>query len=198
MQKNDQTIIEKLEKGRAEFAYRCVEEVIKLESENEKVKEVIEKFKEELKEKAKEEINGSFITEFFKDPEKFLKKEEYEKLKDKEKKVVDKYKDLLKNYRSYSRRLPSMILSNGLGQTLAFVHEKKKGEKNAYAILYNQLTAYMKSNSSIRIPMPSNGCDLLKWVISCKSEDYRYITQELLAFLNWLRRFAEGLIEESE
>ena len=197
MQKNSQTVIDKLEKGRADFAYRCVEEVIKLESENEKVKEVIEKFKEELKEKAKEEINGSFITEFFKDPEKFLK-EEYEKLKDKEKKVVDKYKDLLKNYRSYSRRLPSMILSNGLGQTLAFVHEKKKGEKNAYAILYNQLTAYMKSNSSIRIPMPSNGCDLLKWVISCNSEKYRYITQELLAFLNWLRRFAEGLIEESE
>lgn len=195
MQKNSQTVIDKLEKGRAEFAYRCVEEVIKLESEIEEVKKVIENFKKELR---KEKVNDGFVGEFFKDPEKFLKKEDYEKLKNEEKKLVDKYKDLLKNYRSYSRRLPSMILSNGLGQTLAFVHEKKKDEKNAYAILYNQLTAYMKSNSSIRIPMPPNENDLLKWVICCKSEKYRYITQELLAFLNWLRRFAEGLIEEEE
>jgi len=33
-------------------------------------------------------------------------------------------------------------------------------------------------------------------VISCDSATYRHITREILAFLNWLKRFAEGLIEE--
>ncbi len=47
-----------------------------------------------------------------------------------------------------------------------------------------------------RIQMPEGINDLLNWIISCNSTDYRYISQEVLAFLNWLRRFAEGKIEE--
>ncbi|MGC9111279.1 MAG: type III-B CRISPR module-associated protein Cmr5 [candidate division WOR-3 bacterium] len=46
--------------------------------------------------------------------------------------------------------------------------------------------------------MPQNENDLAKWAISENSEKYRYITQEILAFLQWLKRFAEGLIEEEE
>lgn len=99
-----------------------------------------------------------------------------------------------KEYRSYSRKIPTMILTNGLGQTLAFV--KAKAEKgNAYELLYNQMSTYLKGNSTMRIKMPSDKNELLEWAISCNSEDYRCITQELLAFLNWLKRFAEGMIE---
>ncbi|WP_353686778.1 type III-B CRISPR module-associated protein Cmr5 [Thermodesulfovibrio sp. 3462-1] len=135
-----ESFITKLEKGRAEFAYRCVEE-------------------------AKQTFQGE------------SKKQ--------------------KEYKSYVKKIPSMVLSNGLGQTLAFVKAKSKKE-NAYDLIYKQLTEYMKSNHTTRISMQQSEADLVKWVISCNSQDYRYITQEILAFLQWLKRFAEGLIEEEE
>jgi CRISPR-associated protein Cmr5 len=46
--------------------------------------------------------------------------------------------------------------------------------------------------------MPSDKNDLVEWVISCDSNRYRYITQELISFLNWLKRFAEGMIEDKD
>ncbi|MGQ9702774.1 MAG: type III-B CRISPR module-associated protein Cmr5, partial [bacterium] len=110
-------------------------------------------------------------------------------------------------YASYVKKLPQMILSNGLGQTLAFVLSKKKKQKNdnnpgseanpknAYDLIYEQITKYLKKDIPVRIKLPEN-IDLLEWVISCNSTDYRYITQEILAFLNWLKRFVEGMIEE--
>jgi len=132
-----ETIITKLEKGRAEFAYKCVEKAIEIFKDNSKKQ---------------------------------------------------------KEYKSYTRKIPSMILSNGLGQTLAFI--KAKSEKgNAYDLIYQQLTEYMKSEHTARIKMPQEKNDLIELVISCNSSTYRYITKEILAFLNWLKRFAEGLIE---
>lgn len=131
----EESIIDKLERGRAEFAYECVEEAINT-----------------LKPKTQKE------------------------------------------YRSYIRKIPQMILSNGLGQTLAFVVSKKENG-NAYDLIYTQLTKYLKGDSTVRIRMPAEKTNLLEWTISCDSKTYHYITQEILAFLNWLKRFAEGMIE---
>ena len=95
-----ESVVNKLERGRAELAYKCV-------------------------------------------------KVETEDLKDEEK----------KKYRSYSRKIPTMILTNGLGQTLAFI--KSKSEKgNAYSLIYDQLTEYMESDSVSGIKMPSVKNDL--------------------------------------
>ncbi|MCS7181303.1 MAG: type III-B CRISPR module-associated protein Cmr5 [bacterium] len=136
-----ETIITKLERGRAEFAY-------------DKVKEVVETLKD--------------------------KKEE------------------LSKYRSYTRKIPQMIISNGLGQTLAFIFSKKE-TGNAYDLIYTHLIEYLKkSKSTARIKMPENKNDLTKWVISLDSYQYRYVTEEILAFLNWLKKFAEGMIEIEE
>ena len=87
-----------------------------------------------------------------------------------------------------------MILSNGLGQTLAFIKSKSK-EANAYELIYTHLTAYMKSEVTTMISMPQEISDLTEWVISMESPKYKHANQEILAFLNWLRRFAEGMIE---
>jgi CRISPR-associated protein Cmr5 len=131
---SNKTIITKLERGRAEFAYRKVKEVL---GKNEKIQ---------------------------------------------------------KEYRSHAKKLPQMILSNGLGQSLAFTFSKAKDkEENAYHLLYSQLSEYLESESVARIAKPQN-CELIEWVISLDSTQYRYVTEEVLAFLNWLRRFAEGMI----
>lgn len=135
---NKETIMTKLENGRADFAYKCVEEAVNI-------------------------------------------------LDDKKK----------KEYRSYARKIPQMILSNGLGQTLAFVYSKKENG-NAYNLIYRQITDYMKSDSTARIAMPADEDELVKWVISLDSSKYQHATEEILAFLKWLKRFAEGMIEEEE
>lgn len=156
MSKDNEMLITKLERGRAEIAYNYAQEGRKILS---KIK-----------------INGEF------------------------------YED--GKYKSYVKKLPSMILSNGLGQTLAFIIAKRKKEKeknkpgmeqnpkNAYDLLYKQLTEYLKSNSTARIRMPHNENELIEWVIKLPSPEYRYITEEILALLNWLKKFAEGMIEE--
>jgi CRISPR-associated protein Cmr5 len=89
-----ETIITKLEKGRAEFAYKCAEEGKKIIS--------------------KTQIDG----EWYED---------------------DKYK-------SYVKKIPSMILSNGLGQTLAFVVSKKQKPRKKDGQTHN-LDSYESTNS---------------------------------------------------
>jgi len=202
-----ETIITKLEKGRAEFAYRCVKDSLinlkPFELNSKRFLEgVVEEIKEAMLDKMKKEIEENKIAkekidQLIESFSKYHQKDEFSKLSNEEKKVINFYKNLLKNYRSYVKKIPTMILSNGLGQTLAFI--KAKSEKgNAYNLIYQQLTEYMKSDHTVRIKMPQEKNDLVEWVISCNSSTYRYITQEILAFLNWLKRFAEGLIEVEE
>jgi len=133
------SIIQKIEKGRAEFAYKCVKDAIG-------------------------KLDGK-------------KKREY---------------------RSYIKKIPSMILSNGAGQTLAFIKSKSK-KGNAYEFLYEQIQKYFKNKEIPRITMPVGKNDMLDWIVSCDSKtEYRYITTELLALFSWLKRFAEGMIEGEE
>ena len=93
-----------------------------------------------------------------------------------------------KEYKSYVKKLPVMIKTNGLGQTLAFV----KAKNDTYALIYKQLEDWLKKcpNSVIRYDK-----DLVESVISLDSKEYRLATAEALSLLSWLRRFADGLIE---
>lgn len=93
-----------------------------------------------------------------------------------------------KEYKAYVKKIPMMIKTNGLGATLAFVKSKEK-KKIAYELIYNQLGERLRSQMLI-----GNG-DLVNEVINQSSSEYRAITVETLALFNWLRRFAEGLIQ---
>lgn len=102
-----------------------------------------------------------------------------------------------KEYRSYAKKFPMMIKSSGLGAALAFAFSKKK-TGNAWELLYNDIDSYLRENK--RFLLGDNpDMELSDLVISLDSQQYRMLTIEILAFLTWLRRFAEGLIEsESE
>lgn len=103
-------------------------------------------------------------------------------------------------YKSYVKKLPSLIKTNGLGQTLAFYKSKRQKEpnkKNAYDLIYKQLYTWLThENCSIRqVVISAQGEDMVEKVISMKSPDYRMVTIEVLSFINWLKRFTDGLIE---
>ena len=114
------------------------------------------------------------------------------------------YKD--DKYKSYVKKIPMMILNNGLGATFAFIYSKRKnydknkgkaGEKenpkNAYDLIYKQVDNWLQQ-SYINKPKE----ELVKWIISQNSSEYRATTNEVLTLFNWLKRFADGMIEDKE
>ncbi len=99
-----------------------------------------------------------------------------------------------KEYKSYTRKIPMMIKTNGLGATLAFVKAKQK--KDAYETIYEQLTDWLSVECNLTKTYFNGQSDnLVKDVIAMDSYKYRAITLETLALMAWLRRFAEGLIQ---
>jgi len=92
-------------------------------------------------------------------------------------------------YVSYVKKIPMLIKANGLGQTLAFM--KSKGKE--YNDIYNQIDEWLSQEQNAYLLADAKGDDLTEKIISMDSVIYRQVTTEILAFLNWLRRFAEGI-----
>lgn len=116
------------------------------------------------------------------------------KVKENEDKKVGGY------YKSYSKRLMALIKTNGLAMTLAFMKSSKNksnGEAGeAYNLLYGDIDNWLKSPDC-----PVNALynkyqekDMIERVVSFDSYYYRIITKEVMEFINWVRRFAEGMI----
>ena len=112
-----------------------------------------------------------------------------------EKEVVDEYgKDskISNEYKSYVKKIPTMIQTNGLSATLAFIYSKK----GTYKIIYNQIEKWLKDKRKVK----DNSEELIKWIIIDvkSSSKYKFITSEVMALFMWLRRFAEGMIEKEK
>jgi len=121
--------IQKLESGRAEFAYKCAEEGSKIEKK--------------------------------------------------------------KEYKSYVKKIPMLIKTNGLGATFAFM--KAKG--GTYQKIYEHTYNWLKSENGNKLGIFTGNEDLIAKIITLNSAEYRALTNEVMAFFAWLKRFAEGLIE---
>jgi CRISPR-associated protein Cmr5 len=102
-------------------------------------------------------------------------------------------------YKSLARSLPADILTNGLGQTLAFLCSKGKKDSrfkddSEHATLYQHVSAWVVRE------MEWGSDDLLDRLIdeNTGSDDYRRATVETLAYLVWLKRFAEAELKGGE
>ena len=111
----------------------------------------------------------------------------------------DRSKKLKENYKSTAKKLPVLIKTNGLGQTLAFL--KSKGEKdeskpkNAHDRLYDQISIWLQTEDFKGLVDVG---ELVEQVINLESQAYRQVTVETLALLNWMRRFVDGLMKDVE
>ena len=107
--------------------------------------------------------------------------------------AISQLGDKAKDYKSYVKKMPVMIKTNGLGQTMAFIKSKSKDKGNAYGMIYEQLGKWLREcpNSVIQ----GEGDEIVKSIINLDSKEYRVATAETLSLLNWLRRFADGMIE---
>ncbi|ACL70262.1 type III-B CRISPR module-associated protein Cmr5 [Halothermothrix orenii] len=96
----------------------------------------------------------------------------------------DKFKE---KYKSHVKKLAPLIKTNGLGNTIAFIYSNDE----AYQKIYKQLEYWLKEEKEL-----INKDTLLEEVVSTDSKNYRQLTKETLALLNWWRRFVDGMIED--
>jgi len=88
------------------------------------------------------------------------------------------------DYRTIAVKVPSLILTNGLGQTLAFL--RSKPDRLHFQSIYRHLAEWVGNR------VHASG-DLLDWLVKeATSQQYRLATMEALALLQWLKRFAEA------
>ena len=98
------------------------------------------------------------------------------------------------DYTGEAHKLPVRIMASGLGQALAFLYAKrtkKPGLNQLLGDLANWVLVKRIENSFIE-PQPQT-TDLFRAVINADTEFLRWATEETLAYLQWINRFAEGL-----
>lgn len=101
-------------------------------------------------------------------------------------------KGFKKEYRSIVMKLPTLIITNGLGQTLAFLKSKGKGdEKKPEEKVYQDIGDWLSKNKNINL---NANVELIEKVIALSSDKFRQVTTETLAYLSWMKRFADAVL----
>ena len=103
-------------------------------------------------------------------------------------------RDKKKEYKSYVKKIPMLIKTNGLGATFAFMLSKG----GTYEFIGEQVLEWLKNDEKGILANANeinNFEKLNEKIVSLNSPEYRALTIEVLAFFSWLRRFADGLIE---
>ena len=99
-------------------------------------------------------------------------------------------KGFKKDYRSIVMKFPTMIITNGLGQSLAFLKAKgKNDEHKSEEKLYRDIENWLDK----RIQWNAKG-ELIEKVISLPSDKFRFATTETLSYLSWMKRFADAVL----
>jgi len=109
-------------------------------------------------------------------------------------KVIKKYEKEhnAREYSSIIKRLPAMILQNGLGQSIAFLLAKSKdnkGNPQPQGFVYQDLSKWIIDRV---YKEPSKG--LIDHIISNNSRKYQQAQYEALALLNWMKKFADAFL----
>ncbi len=132
--------------------------------------------------------------------------------------IKNKQKNIQEKYSSYVGKSPTMILTNGLGATLAFYLSKLKKPINdadyrainpenysepdaiAYAYLYKHISTWLAEGSGDNGVFKglTGGRDPLKFIMSSPATKVIVLTNEALVILNWMKKFAKAMLEGSD
>lgn len=109
--------------------------------------------------------------------------------------------EMKKKYGSLAQKAPADIQTNGLGQTLAFWRAKSttKERETSESIAHREILKHIKAWLSSPDSMKLEANDLVDWISNtATTNDYRRATTEIIAFLVWLKRFAEADLHKEE
>ena len=89
--------------------------------------------------------------------------------------------------------VPNMALSNGIGQTFAFLLAKKKDKMGTvFTIMKTWLQKQMPENFG-QSNKNSGDIEFLQWFNKIDQSDYLRAQHECLKLLEWLKRYARAL-----
>ena len=111
-----------------------------------------------------------------------------------------KGKDFEKDASSLIAKLGTLILTNGLGNTLAFLFSKAKNHHHhleIIVIISNWLYKLEGRKEEIKKDNIQQKIDQImkNFVHDVDVEKYMYYTDETLRLINWLRRFSDAMLE---
>ncbi|RMH61035.1 MAG: type III-B CRISPR module-associated protein Cmr5 [Calditrichaeota bacterium] len=99
--------------------------------------------------------------------------------------LAGKNQKFLDEFKSLTAGVPSMILMNGFGQTLAFMVAKSE-EK--YLMVFDMMKAWL-----VRQPWVASANNRREFLINItqmEQNDYLKTQKEALSFLEWVKRYA--------
>lgn len=100
--------------------------------------------------------------------------------------------DTSADYARWCKRLPAMVLNNGLGQAMAFLRADAGIEQSKASYqLYGDISDWLKAQNIYAL---NDRQDLLRAI--CDGDRARYIRaqRESLELLGWMKRFSDGYI----
>lgn len=98
------------------------------------------------------------------------------------------------SYAREAKRLPVRILTAGLGHALAFLNAKAGQDESANTLLLRDVADWVldkRGRSDSGADRPSADA-LIEHVVKSDANFLRVATNEVLAYLQWLTRFAEA------
>jgi len=103
-------------------------------------------------------------------------------------------KSILSEYRTRVINMPFMIKTNGLAGAIAFLLSKNK---RAYTLLYQNIMDWLIKKELIHEVISDKNSgkqedQLLVQLLEADSLQYRMITMETMALLNWMKRFCDS------
>lgn len=107
--------------------------------------------------------------------------------------------DFRAEYKSIVVKAPALLKTNGLVSTIAFLFSKQHSSSGAaHQLLCSQIARWL-SNKGIVILGTGCTCDkFVEILVKMSCVEVRRATNETIAYLNWLKRFAEGMIEKND
>ena len=100
-----------------------------------------------------------------------------------------------KEFRSLARSFPTMVHNNGLSAAIAFLLVK---DKSHHRKLYETLEKWLSAKGLISLYKEGKSRDLLEAVINLSRDEYRMVSREVMVYMQWIKRFAEGMLSDGE
>jgi len=108
-------------------------------------------------------------------------------------------KDFRAEYKSIVIKAPALLKANGFVATIAFLFSKQHSSSGAaHKLLCSQIARWL-SNKGIVILASESTCDqFVEILVKMTYVEVRIASNETIAYFNWLKRFAEGMIEKDD
>lgn len=104
--------------------------------------------------------------------------------------------DSAKSYKSYVKKVPMLVKTNGLAAALTFVFSKSGGNHTPYGLVLEQVREWLSKNNNELLELYNDDSNsLIQQILKLNGKSYRTITLEVMALFTWLKRFADGMID---